>query len=228
MERSKGLEAMEQSGKKDNVSTPRRTAAIPLGRSLRANSTRASGTECSPILRGSILEKDRNEKRKNLSPADGEGVRIKRHSNDGSEETSDEDENLDDTMVEVDEDKAEEEPWKRNMERAIDDSSITEVMKLLKQVMADYRQTAKDLEREKEWIGRQGTSEMKKGLEDLKINLKNYFNASNEKWRKNIKMELGKMNTEVHSLRREVDEWKVKGWGHRSRLMRNSGRKWGV
>ena len=143
--KSKGLDAMQQSGTKDNVSTPRRAAAIPLGRRLRADSSGASGTGGSPILRGSILEKDRNEKRKNLSPADREGVRTKRHSSDGSEETSDEDENLDDTMVEVEEDKVEEESWKRNMERAIDDSSITEVMMLLKQVMADYRQKANDL-----------------------------------------------------------------------------------
>ena len=51
---------------------------------------------------------------------------------------------------------------------------------------------------------------MKKGLEDLKRNLKKYFDESNEKWRKNINMELGKMDTEVHALRKEVNEWKAK------------------
>ena len=100
------------------------------------------------------MDKDRNEKRKNVSPADGESVRTKRHSRDGREESSDEEENLDDTMVEVEDDKAEEESWKKDMERAIDVSSITEVKTLLKQVMVDYRKKAKDLEREKERLSR--------------------------------------------------------------------------
>ena len=45
---------MEQSSAKDNDYTPRRAAAIALGRSLRARGAGASGTESSPILRQHI------------------------------------------------------------------------------------------------------------------------------------------------------------------------------
>ena len=136
----------EQQEAKDNALTPRRATATTLGRRLRANSMGTKEPEGHPMPPSNIPGKD---KRKNSSPADGENGRTKRHSTGGSDEISDEDESLDSTVVEVD-DKTEEEAWKRNLDRSIDASSIVEVKTLLKQVMMDYMNKTKELEREDE------------------------------------------------------------------------------
>ena len=197
----------EQQEEMVNAGTPRRDTATTLGRRLRANSVGTKGTEGYQVMPRDLMQG--KEKRKNSSPADGESGRAKRYSTGGGEESSDEGENLDSTVVEVEDDKVEEEAWKRSLDQSTDASGIVEVKTLLKQVMMDYRNKTKELEREKLSVGKSERGGLKEEFEGLK----RHFDESNEKWRKDINRELGKMNAEIQAVRREVEEWNEKGGG---------------
>ena len=142
--------------------------------------------------------KDKSEKRKKDSPAEGEGESTKRTMSIGGNGTDYEEEDrkqeeldapregVNDTVIEVisDDGKEEdEEEWNRNMEETVEKCNIREVQKLLKMVMADYRGRAKDLEREKVKLEKQDHSELIKGFETMI----RHIDESNEKWGRGMK-----------------------------------------
>ena len=211
--------------RKEAEHTPSRARTLKV-EGMRARSMNTGMVKSNQETTGGTEAKEKTEKRKKESPVDGEGGRLKRIISSEGIVTDDEEEDktqeeleweeesecADDTIIEVEDDKEKEEDekeWNRTMEETVEKCNMSEVKKLLKMVMADYRNKTKELEREKTKQEVQDQSELIKGFE----NMKKHVDESNEKWRRGVNEELGNLKAEIQQIKSEMEEWKGRGEG---------------
>ena len=194
------MEMEQKSGKfKRNAGSPSRAKAILTDKGIPTDNKGEETVGRQKRKKDSTGEEERERRRSLSDKGDIKGKYTE------EEYDSEESENNLEEMI-VDAVAKEEQEWKEEMERTVEEESTTDIRRMLKQVMFDFRNQTKQLEKENERIRKQENKEIK-----VDWDLKKYMDESNEKWRKKVDEELDKVNAKLGAVKKQVEEIKEKG-----------------